>query len=210
MPVRYLHLHGFASSAASVKGQRIKEALAARGVQLETPDLNRPSFARLTYTACLAHLDELLAGDEPVRMSGSSMGGYLAAAWAAANPERVERLLLLCPGFDLPSRWPQIMGEDLMVAWERAGEIPIPDREGKTALMHWEFIADARRHPTHPEVPCSTLILHGSRDEIVPIKSSREYAAARDHVRLVEVDDVHTLENSAEVLQRLAVEQLLD
>ena len=28
------------------------------------------------------------------------------ATWAELHPERVERMFLLCPGFDLPSRWP--------------------------------------------------------------------------------------------------------
>jgi len=207
--VRYVHLHGFASGADSVKGQKIAEALRAHGVELETPDLNRPSFAKLTYTACLAYLDELLAGADRVRMSGSSMGGYLAALWAQLDPDRVDRLLLLCPGFDLPTRWPTLVGADAMAKWERDGELEMPDRQGGTTAVHWEFIADARRHPAIPEVPCPTVIIHGRHDIVVPISGSRRYAQARDHVRLIEVDDVHTLERSADVLQRVAVEHLL-
>lgn len=210
MAVRYVHLHGFASSADSVKGQKLAQALREYGAVLETPDLNRPSFAKLTYTACLAHLDVLLAGATRVRMSGSSMGGYLAARWAELNPDRVERLLLLCPGFDLPSRWPTLVGATAMAAWERNGALPMPDRDGNTTPVHWEFIVDARRHPRVPEVPCPTVIVHGRHDIVVPISGSRRYAAAREHVRLIEVDDVHTLERSADLLQRIAVEHLLD
>lgn len=210
MAVRYVHLHGFASSRTSTKGQKLAAALASHEVELELPDLNCPSFAQLTYTACLQHIDALLADASRVRLSGSSMGGYLAALWAARNPTRVERLLLLCPGFDLPSRWPQLVGAPLMAQWERDGVLPIPDRSGNTVLVHWEFITDARGYPTHPDVPCPTLIVHGTRDDVVPIESSRAYARGRDHVRLVEVDDVHTLQDSTTILQRLAVEHLLE
>jgi hypothetical protein len=207
---RFVHLHGFASNAQSVKGQRLAGAFARRGVSLETPDLNRPSFGEITYSACLAYLDELLAGDDPVRLSGSSFGGYLAARWAELHPGRIERLLLLCPAFDLVGRWPQMLGQQVMKQWERDGALPIPDRDGKPTSVHWELVEDARRHPTHPQVPCPTVIIHGSRDEIVPLASSRDYATSRKHVWLVEVDDVHTLENSIDVITRVALEHLLD
>lgn len=209
MSPRFLHLHGFASNAQSVKGQRLAEAFSQRGVSLETPDLNRPSFATLTYSACLQYLEEMLAGDAPVVLSGSSFGGYLAARWAELHPDRVERLLLLCPAFDLVGRWPRILGQPAMAQWERDGTLVFPDRDGKPTPVHWGLVEDARRHPTHPEVPCPTVIIHGTQDEIVPIASSRDYAAARDHVRLVEVDDVHTLENSIDVVIRVALEHLL-
>ncbi len=210
MRVRYLHLHGFASSHESIKGQKLATAFRERGVALETPDLNRPSFGEVTYSACLAFLDDLLAGAPAIRLSGSSMGGYLAARWAEQNPGRVERLLLLCPGFDLPSRWPKLVGPELMAQWEREGELAIPDRGGRPTMVHWGFVADARRHPAYPEVDCPTVIMHGRQDEIVPIGGSRTYAAARAHVQLIEVDDVHTLENSGDLLCRVALEHLLD
>ncbi len=47
--------------------------------------------------------------------------------------------------------------------------------------------------PASPEVACLTRIVHGTRDESVPISSSRSYAATRAHVSLLEVDDDHRL-----------------
>ena len=49
----YVHLHGFASSSLSRKGQYLAGAFAARGKELLLPDLNRPSFAGLTYSGAL-------------------------------------------------------------------------------------------------------------------------------------------------------------
>lgn len=60
--------------------------------------------------------------------------------------------------------------------------------------------------PAWPSVPCETLIIHGTRDPTVPIEGSRRYAAEHSGVRLVEVDDVHDLLASRELI----VERALD
>lgn len=40
--------------------------------------------------------------------------------------------------------------------------------------------------------PCPTVIIHGTRDEVIPIDVSRTFAA-NHHVPLIEVDDTHGL-----------------
>jgi pimeloyl-ACP methyl ester carboxylesterase len=180
----------------------LAQLLASRGVELDLVDLNRPSFSQMTYSEALGAMDELDASsgsERPWRISGSSMGGYLAARWAELHPERVERLVLLCPGFEPTTRWPHILGEEAFARWEREGSIMVPDASGVEAPLHWEFVEDARRHTPWPEVVCPTLILHGERDDLVPIESSRRYAEARpDRVRLVALDDDHYLMDSLE------------
>ena len=42
-------------------------------------------------------LDALGIGGEPVAVVGHSLGGMMAAALAASEPERVSKLILLCP-----------------------------------------------------------------------------------------------------------------
>jgi pimeloyl-ACP methyl ester carboxylesterase len=203
---RTLYLHGFASSRESRKGLALRERLRTDGIELELLDLNVPSFGKQTYSAILDHLDRVdreTGSERRLRLAGSSMGGYLAARWAELHPERVERLFLLCPGFDLPSRWPLVLGEEAMRRWERDGELEVEDTGGVRRLLHWEFVEDAHGHPEFPEVTCPTRILHGIRDEIVPVDFSRRYAAPRPHVELVEVDDDHSLLGSVE---RIAVE----
>ena len=202
--IRHLYLHGFGSGAHSHKGLRLRDALARSGAELELLDLNVPSFERQTYSAILQSLDRRDDGGPPLRLIGSSMGGYLAARWAELNAARVERLLLLCPGFDLPSRWPLLLGEEEMLRWERQGVIDVEDAEGRRRPLHWEFVIDARDHPAFPEVRCPVRIVHGRRDEIVPIELSRRYADGRPHVTLVEVDDDHALAGSLVDIEREA------
>lgn len=195
---RLLYLHGFASDRDSTKGVRLRERLAAAGHELELLDGNVPAFERMTYSAILAYIDAVVAERPADRLvlAGSSMGGYLVARWAELNPDRVESLLLLCPGFDLAARWPLMLGERAFAAWERDGSIVTED--GRS--LHWAFVPDSRRHPAYPEVRCPTRILHGTRDEVVPIDFSRRYAAERDHVTLVELDDDHLLHDSIETI----------
>ncbi len=201
--MRYAYLHGFASGPRSYKGCLLRERLAGFGVELELPDLAMPSFGGLTYTDALAAIDAL--GTGPFCFIGSSMGGYLGARFAQLHPDRVARLLLLCPGFDLVSRWPVLIGADAMARWEAEGALALPDRDGGETPVHFGFIEDARQHPAWPDVACPTVIVHGTRDEVVPVESSRTYARGRE-VTLVEVDDDHGLTGSVELIARTAVE----
>ena len=57
--MRYAYLHGFASGPKSRRGQRLAEVFRAEGRELALPDLNAPSFAKLSLGAMLERLDAL-------------------------------------------------------------------------------------------------------------------------------------------------------
>jgi len=204
----YAHLHGFGSSRDSSKGIYLRDAFASRGIDLQLLDLNVPTFERQTYSDILASLeawDASQARNGKLRISGSSMGGYIAARWAELHPDRIDRLYLLCPGFDLTSRLPELVGEQRMARWERERILEIEYPAGRKRLLHWKFVDDARLHPGFPEVACPTRVVHGTQDTVVPIELSRRYASTRPHVSLIEIDDEHTLSES---LDRVAAEAL--
>jgi pimeloyl-ACP methyl ester carboxylesterase len=193
----YAYLHGFGSGPLSRKGQHLRRVFADRGIPFELPDLNQPSFKDLSPNACLGAIEAM---DRPYRKTeqrwcfvGSSFGGWLAARWAELNPTRVDKLVLLCPGFDLVSRWPVLLGPDEHAKWGREGAYPMRDGSGQLVPVHYGFYVEALGQPRWPEVPCPTLILHGTRDVVVPVDHSRSYAAARQHVELIELDDGHDL-----------------
>lgn len=192
----FVFLHGFASSGASTKGVELAAIFRTLGHTLLTPDLNRPSFAELDHDAMLAEVDRCIAEHDapgPVRLIGSSLGGWLATRWAQLNPERVDRLVLLCPGFDMPNRWPSMLGADRMKRWQERGFLPFPDATGAPVPVHWGFVEAALRHPAIPIAPCQTLIVHGTQDAVVPLASSQAYADVYPNVSLVTVDDDHGL-----------------
>jgi ribosomal protein S18 acetylase RimI-like enzyme len=134
------------------------------------------------------------------------MGGWVAARWAELHPDRVHRLVLLCPGFDLPARWRELYGEEEIGAWRERGWVELPDLDGTPTRVGWALMADALAHPPYPEVPCPTLVLHGRRDEVVPLTTSETYAAGRPQVTLEVLDDDHGLVASLPVLERRVLE----
>lgn len=210
MTTRYAYLHGLSSSPLATKATHLRARFEAAGEALVCPDLNVPDFAHLTFDGALSALDAMAAAapDARWRLIGSSMGGYLAARWAELHPRRVERLLLLCPGFEFATRWPALLGERGLERWEREGSFTIPDGAGVPTPVHWEFVACARRHPPTPEVRCQTRIIHGVHDEIVDVEVSRSYAAGRDHVELLEVDADHRLLDAMETVETAALDWL--
>lgn len=199
MSPRFLYLHGFASSPDSRKARTLGAAFAGLGRELVVPDLRVPSFAKLSLEAMVDVVDAVYAEQRvPMRIVGSSLGGWLAAYYSSLHPDRVDRLVLLCPGFHLAERWPKVVGEEWFAVWERMGELPLDDGTGEKVPLHWDFIEQARRLPAEPAVTCSTVIIHGHRDEVVPLRSSREYVATHPLASLVEVDDTHELGASIE------------
>ena len=203
---RYAYLHGFGSSADSFKGRALRERFAKVGTELLLPDLNRPSFATLDVRAMLAALDALDGEGPRWRLIGSSLGGWLAARWAMLHPERVDRLLLLCPGFNLAERWPQILGPSAFESWRVSGFFPFPQGapDAPPVPVHFGFYESCRAEVGTPEVFCPTVIVHGLRDEVVPFESSRHYAQTRTHVDLVAVDDDHGLARSLDTIESTA------
>lgn len=175
------------------KGVRLAAEMDRRGRVLERPDLNRPSFAELSPRASLEAIDRMAEGDDAWCLVGSSMGGYLAALWASRNPSRVGRLVLLCPGFELATRWPAIVGPERMERWKRDGSLLFPDGEGRPVPVHYAFYEEGRTLPERPRISCPARIYHGVHDEVVPIETSRAYVKENPHVELVELDDDHAL-----------------
>lgn len=192
-PVAYIH--GFASGPGSRKGRMLASRLADAGLTLEIPDLNRPSFAEMTVTSALATVEELVASDpRPWCLVGSSLGGWIASLFAARQPARVDRLVLLCPAFDLVRRWQDRVGVHSVAEWRERGYLEVDDAAGRATQLRWRFYADAESHDPTPSPPCPTLVVHGERDDIVPLTTSRAWVArAPERRRLVVVDDGHDL-----------------
>lgn len=202
--MRYLYLHGFASGPRSKKGMRFDAAFRELGVPLERLDLNVPSFSALSPRAMVREVERAAGGDE-VALLGSSLGGWTAARFAELRPERVARLVLLCPAFDLCGRWPRLLPEGAMERWRTTGTWTFEDGEGRPTPVHYRFYEECCEEPAFPDVRCPTLLVHGTRDETVPVDSSRRYAATRPHVELVEVDDGHDLLASLETIVERAM-----
>lgn len=196
-----LHLHGFLSSARSTKAQFFRARFAARSdVAFHAIDFSPTprDFEYLTVTGMINRLRQLVLdrglledGDGDGVIVGSSLGGLVAVHYAHRFGG-VDRIVLLAPVLHWYGGG---LLEDEMRAWEEAGVAPVFHLAfDKEVPLRFDLELDGRlyREPVPPAAP--TLIVHGGRDETVPVAHSRAYAETfPDRVRLVEVDAGHDL-----------------
>jgi pimeloyl-ACP methyl ester carboxylesterase len=76
--------------------------------------------------------------------------------------------------------------------------------------LHWDEapIDDASALLIPESLPCT--IIHGVNDAVVPVSVSQELAKRCPHIRLIEVDDGHSLSGSLDVMVRAVSAQLVD
>jgi pimeloyl-ACP methyl ester carboxylesterase len=211
--VKIIYLHGFASGPGSRKARffrdRLEEAGDGNGIEVEIPDLSEGDFENLTVTSQLRVIEKLASGKQVV-LVGSSLGGYLAALYAARHPAEVRRLVLLAPAFGFAARWPSIVGPEGMERWKSTGKIPIYHygemryRDLGVAMIH-----DAEKWEADPKFAQAALIFHGVKDEVVPVEGSRRFVEKNPKARLIELETDHELLNVLPEIWEISREFLL-
>jgi pimeloyl-ACP methyl ester carboxylesterase len=201
---RVLYLHGFASSPASRKAQLFRKRFAEAGLDLAIPELEEGSFRNLTISGQLRVIDRWAAG-KPVHLIGSSMGGYLAALYAARHAE-VQRLVLMAPAFGFARRWVASLGPEKLEEWRTSGVLEVFHyAAGGPTPLGWSLMQDALGYEDEPAVKQPALIWHGLQDDVVPVEASRAFAAHNPSARLVEAASGHELANVAEQIAEEAL-----
>lgn len=198
---RFVYLHGFASSPSSRKARFFEHRFRELGIRLDVPDLAEGNFRELTLSAQL-NVVTRLCGGEPVSLIGSSMGGYLAALYAARHPE-VDKVVLLAPAFSFASRWPETLGEDTMDRWRRSNVLRVFHySEGRETDLGYQLIEDAAQYEPYPEFNQPTLIFQGENDTVVPPMYAEAFAARRPNATLRLLDSDHDLVNVLDEMWR--------
>ena len=191
---RFIYLHGFASGPRSKKAAFFRERFAELGIGLEVPDLVEGDFRGLTITGQLRVIERVSRG-EPVTLIGSSLGGYLAALYAARHPE-VARLVLMAPAFCFLQRWREVLGAAVLEKWRLSGALDVFHySEGRTVPLGYQLIEDASAYEDYPEVARPTLIFHGKNDTTVPVEYSEEFARRHPEAKLLVMKSDHELVN---------------
>ena len=195
MSRRYIYLHGFASSPQSGKAQYLRDRFAEISLDLAIPDLNQGDFGHLTFTRQLQQVERIInSATTPVTLIGSSFGG-LASVWLAQRNPAVQKLALLAPAFQFLSHWLPLVGEANMQEWQTEGYLPVYHYGEKRSIpLHYQFLLDMQQYRDEElQRNLPTLILHGREDLVIPIQSSRDFAATRPWVKLIELDGDHSL-----------------
>jgi pimeloyl-ACP methyl ester carboxylesterase len=198
---RVVYLHGFASSPRSRKAQYFRKRCAERGVEFQAPEMDQGSFRNLTITGQLAVIDCAVAR-QPAILMGSSLGGYVAALYAQKHAE-IERLILLAPAFQFLQRWRQRLSAEELASWKQTGVLSVFHYgAGANRDLGYQFLTDAGQYPDQPDFAQPALILHGTKDEIVPVEISQTYAATHPNVRITVFDSGHELTGVLEPMWR--------
>lgn len=194
---RIVYLHGFASTPLSTKAQFFKARFV--GHPFEIPQLDEGDFEKLTVSGQLAVVDRAIRGDRVILM-GSSLGGYLAA-WYASRHANVERLVLLAPALEFPSRWRQRFTAAEFDDWRLSGVRNFYHYGYKADCpLGYTFVEDALQYEDAPDFHQPALIFHGLRDEVVPCEVSVRFAERHPNVNLRLVDSGHELTDVLDLL----------
>ncbi|MEH2413446.1 YqiA/YcfP family alpha/beta fold hydrolase [Nostoc sp.] len=198
--MHYIYLHGFASSPNSAKARDISDRFTQIQTKLKIPDLNAGDFSQLTITRQLTQVAAEFNNDStPVTLIGSSLGGLTAAHLGQQNLQ-VQRLVLLAPAFGFLSHWLPKLGDEELQRWQQEKYIMVYHYgEERSLPLSYDFVTDATQYQEKLlQRPIPTLILHGKKDEVIPIKASRNFGRSRPWVELVELDSYHALGNVME------------
>jgi acetyl esterase/lipase len=151
-------------------GRPLANALATQGFVVASPEYRRgegawPSAADDVDTA-LGALPGLLDGigvaTTTTTLVGHSAGGHLVL-WLANQPHPVDRVVALAPVGDLRLAAEVRMGDGAAVDFLGGTPDVMPEA--------YDAADPATRMRERP--PCEVVILHGDRDDAVPVESSR-------------------------------------
>ena len=172
---------------------------ARRRSDVEIPDLAESDFQHLTITRQLAVIDRAVRG-QPASLIGSSMGGYLAALYAAAHRE-IDRVVLLAPAFGFPRRWPERLGAEKIADWRRTGWMDVYHYgQARNVPLAVDLLEDGARYSDFPGFPQPALIFHGAHDDVVPAAFSTEFASAHPNAHLEILNSGHELTDVLEYM----------
>jgi pimeloyl-ACP methyl ester carboxylesterase len=200
--MRVMYLHGFASSSKSSKASFFAAKLAPYGIALDAPDLNEPDFSTLTVTRMLGQVaDRLEAGNGPVALIGSSLGGFVAVQAALRHPKRVTHVVLLAPALEFAVNRMRELGVDLQ-SWKASNRVEVYHYGyGHVRPIHYELYEDGRRYDAlNAELAQPVQVFQGKRDAAVDPVVVERWCRSRPNVELHLLDDDHQLLGSLELI----------
>ena len=205
----WLHLHGLATNVYGQKIEFLRNYFFEKGLySFFAMDMD---YEKHTPTNTLDLLKVLISGFseeyEEITLCGSSHGAYVALNYVRFRPlYNLKRLVLLAPSYNTLTLILDTFGREKFKEWLEGKEeatIVEEDRE-ITFIKEWakdilendyEIIeGDKVKFPAEP--PVEIVIMHGMRDEIVPIKYSELFVSKVKVKKFLKVDDDHGLNES--------------
>ncbi len=216
----WIHLHGFATN---VLGSKIEFARnyfkRTKAFSFYAMDMD---YEKHTTTEVLEVLEALVLGFSEryrhITLCGSSHGGYIATNYVRFRKlGNVKSLLLLAPSFETLGLIIKELGYEKVKGWlegkkklrfkEEDLEIEVREDFATDILQRgYEIIQKEEvRFPEDP--PVDIIVVHGNRDEVVPVERTRLFVSKVKVKEFIEVDDDHQLSESfGKILTKLVEE----
>ncbi len=126
------------------------------------------------------YIGEMTDPAQPLYLVGSSMGAWIALTLCAQQQLSPDGLLLIAPAVDFVSRRKAELPPEARTRLETVGHVEVPDRyqAGQSYRISNDFLADALALEVDEYAPlsCPVRIVHGDRDESVPVATARRLA----------------------------------
>jgi uncharacterized protein len=172
--------HGFLSNKNSQTNRRLTELLIPKSIATlrfdwygmgESPE----SFARISIKKCEEQLDAAFrflaeSNINSLGVVGSSFGGFIALLFASRHPQ-LHALGLKCPVVDFPEVLRLEFREDAIERWKHTDRIPNILGGEHAIFLPYSFFEECLTYDGYASasrIHTSTLIVHGSQDELIP------------------------------------------
>lgn len=177
-----IYLHGFQSSALSIKGQQIKDYCQQQGnVQVHLPDLNMPP------EQTMAHVAAMIENLDQVVLVGSSLGGFYATQLVAKYGVPA---VLINPAMRPWQLFRDLFGSD-QIPYVVNAEWTLDDTHlDQLEQMAVPFVQDADK----------ILVLLQQGDEVLDYREAQRYYSNASHqsMLIMEANGNHAMENFAD------------
>jgi predicted esterase YcpF (UPF0227 family) len=177
-----IYLHGFQSSALSIKGQQIKDYCQQQGnVQVHLPDINMPP------EQTMAHLAAMIESLDRVVLVGSSLGGFYATQLVAKYGVPA---VLINPAMRPWQLFRDLFGSDQIPYVVNAEWTLDHTHLDQLEQMAVPFVQDADK----------ILVLLQQGDEVLDYREAQRYYSNASHqsMLITEANGNHAMENFAD------------
>jgi hypothetical protein len=176
--------HGFTTSKDSATSTKLEEILNQKIIATFRFDFfghgeSEGAFSKITISEgvddILQAIDYLKAlGYSKIGLFGSSFGG-ICAIMAASKTKDLYLLTLKSPVSNYKERDLEIKSKEELAEWRKQGYRSYIDGKGKKHKLNHSFFRDYNNNDGYKaaeKINIPTLIVHGNKDESVPVKQS--------------------------------------
>lgn len=207
--------HGFSTSKDSRTYVRLEQILNAKEISTFRFDFyahgeSEGNFEKITTSEAVDDVRNAIkflkkSGFEKIGLMGSSFGG-LASILAASQSDDLYLLALKSPLSDYTSMAHTRRSEQEIIDWKNKGYIELDSPNEERRQLNYSFYEDAEKLDAYraaSQIKIPALIVHGEKDETVPLEQSIKTARLIENCRLDIIEGCDHIYSQPEHFEKL-------